>query len=392
MSAKHAILAGHICLDVTPDLSAVPEGQFQHLFQPGSLIRAGGIRLSTGGSVPNTGLSMHRLGVPVRLIGKIGDDLFGQALGDIIAAEGSHLVDDLVIDLTLPTSFTIIINPPGHDRTFIHHPGANDTFYASDLPRAVLQEADLFHFGYPPLMRSIYRGEGAELVSILQRARRAGLTTSLDYTLPDPCSPAGRVDWLTILDNTLPLVDLFVPSIEELLFLLKRETYDRLFEVAPGSIIDAVEPDLLSELSELVLGHGVKALLVKLGHRGVYLRTAAGTRWQKGGRGLDGLDGSWHNREIWVPAYHATVLSTTGAGDAAIAGFLAGILQGTSPEIALQAAAAAGAISVETPDAYSGLMPWEALWACINQGWDTLALDLAQHGWRWDPTLRLWEK
>jgi sugar/nucleoside kinase (ribokinase family) len=158
------------------------------------------------------------------LIGKIGNDLFGRALQDIITAEGPPLADDLVIDLTLPTSFTIIINPPGFDRTFIHHPGANDTLYASDLPRGILQGADLFHFGYPPLMRSIYRGEGAELVSILQRARRAGLTTSLDYTLPDPSSPAGRVDWPAILDNTLPLVDLFVPSIEELLFLLNRET------------------------------------------------------------------------------------------------------------------------------------------------------------------------
>jgi sugar/nucleoside kinase (ribokinase family) len=392
MSVKQAILAGHICLDVTPDLSAVPEGQFQHLFQPGRLVRAGGIKLSTGGSVPNTGLSMHRLGVPVRLIGKIGNDLFGQALGDIITHEGAHLADDLVIDLTLPTSFTLIINPPGFDRTFIHHPGANDTFYASDLPRVVLQGADLFHFGYPPLMRSIYRGEGAELVSILQRARRGGLTTSLDYTLPDPSSPAGKVDWLAIMDNTLPLVDLFVPSIEELLFLLNRETYDRLHQHAPGSIIDAIEPDLLSELSETVLGYGVKALLVKLGHRGIYLRTAAGTRWQKGGRGLEGLDDSWHSREIWAPAYHASVLATTGAGDAAIAGFLAGILQETSPEIALRAAAAAGAVSVETSDVYSGLISWEALWARINQGWDTVPLDLDKHGWRWDQTLGLWEK
>ncbi|MBW6465310.1 MAG: carbohydrate kinase family protein [Brevefilum sp.] len=392
MSMKQAIFAGHICLDLTPDLSAVPEGQFQHLFQPGKLIRAGGVKLSTGGSVPNTGLSMHRLGFPVRLIGKIGNDLVGRALQDIITAEGPHLADDLVIDLTLPTSFTIIINPPGFDRTFIHHPGANDTLYASDLPRVILQGADLFHFGYPPLMRSIYRNEGAELVSILQRARRAGLTTSLDYSLPDPSSPAGKVDWLTILDNTLPLVDLFVPSIEELLFLLKRETYDRLHEDASTSIIDAVEPDLLSELSEKILGYGVKALLVKLGHRGIYLRTAAETRWQKGGRGLDGLDDSWHNREIWAPAFQASVLATTGAGDAAIAGFLAGILGASSPETALKAAAAAGALSVETPDAYSGLMPWEALWARINQGWATVPLDLAHYGWRWHPTLSLWEK
>ena len=391
MISKQAILAGHICLDITPDFSSLGEGQFQHLFQPGRLLQTNTINLSTGGSVPNTGLSMHRLGVPVRLIGKIGTDLFGQAVQDILRDESPHLAEDLVIDLSLPTSATIIINPPGFDRAFFHNPGANKAFYASDLRREVLQGADLFHFGYPPLMRSIYRGDGAELVSIFHRARRAGLTTSLDFTLPDPSSPAGEANWPTILANALPLVDLFVPSIEELTFLFDRDVFERLCADTQQPFIEKVDAGLLGALSEIVLSYGVKALLVKLGHRGIYLHTASKRNWEKGGRGLDGLDDSWHDRKIWVPAFQAAVRGTTGAGDAAIAGFLASILKGTNPETALRMAAAAGAISVDSPDVHSGLKPWDEVWTRVQQGWDTLPLDLTAQGWQKDQTYDLWK-
>lgn len=392
MTVKQAVVAGLICLDVKTDLSALPEGQFQRLFQPGRLVHTRGVQFTPGGAVSNTGLALHRLGVPVRLIGKIGADLFGETLQNLFRAEADDLADDLVIDLTLPTSFTIIINPPGTDRLFLHNPGANDTFYASDLPRAILEDADLFHFGYPSVMRSIYRGEGGELVSILQRARRAGLTTSLDFTLPDPTSPAGSVDWPAVLANTLPLVDLFVPSVEELVFLLDRASFDRMSADANTPIAEAVEPDLLDSLADTVLGYGVKALLVKLGQRGIYLRTATGEVWQKGGRGLDGLDDRWHNRALWAPAYRVVPHGTTGAGDAAIAGFLASILQGATPETALKMAVAAGAACVETETAITGLTDWDALWARIQRGWDTHPVDLRSHGWGWVEGQGLWEK
>ena len=390
MISKQAILAGHICLDIAPDFSSLEEGQFQRLFQPGRLLQTNTINLSTGGSVPNTGLSMHRLGVPVRLIGKIGTDLFGQAVQDILRHESPHLAEDLVIDLSLPTSATIIINSSGFDRAFLHNPGANKAFYASDLRREILQGADLFHFGYPPLMRSIYRGDGAELVSIFQRARRAGLTTSLDFTLPDLSSPAGEADWPTILANALPFVDLFVPSIEELAFLLDRDAFDRMCADKQHLFVEKVDPGLLDALSEIVLSYGVKALLVKLGHRGVYLRTASQLNWEKAGRGLEGLDDSWHERKIWAPAYQAAVRGTCGAGDAAIAGFLASILKGTNPETALKMAAAAGAISVESTIVHSGLKTWDEVWRRIQQGWETLTLDLSAQGWRKDQDLDLW--
>ncbi len=392
MITKKAIIAGNICLDITPNLSAVPEGQFSALLQPGRLIHADGVRLTPGGAVSNTGRALVKLGVPVQLIGKIGDDAFGEVLSSLLEAEGPHLAENLVIDLSMPTSYTIVLNPPGFDRAFIHAPGANNTFYASDLPRAILQDADLLHFGYPSVMRSIYRGDGAELVSILQRARRAGLTTSLDFTLPDHTSPAGIVDWPLILENSLPLVDLFLPSVEELTFLLDRETYDRLQDDQTAAFVDQVEPALLHRLSDIVLGYGVKAVMIKLGHRGVYLRTGGAKQWAKAGRALDNLDVRWHSREMWVPAFSIEEHGTTGAGDAAAAGFIAGVLRGLQPETALQMAAAAGANCVESPEGVGGLDGWDDMSARVTAGWETLPLNVNGEGWRKDISNGIWEK
>ena len=390
MIPKKVIVAGHTCLDVTPDLSSVPAGQFQRLLQPGKLVYTGGFGMSAGGAVSNTGLALNKLGISVELIGKIGDDLFGRAVIEIIAKEEPALADHMVIDPGAATSITLILNPPGSDRSFLHYEGANATFYASDLPRATLENGDLFHFGYPSLMRSIYRAHGGELVSILQRARRAGLTTSLDFSLPDPTSPAGMVDWPTILANSLPLVDVFVPSAEELTFLLKRSTYDRMCADPDVAFLDGVTPDLCHTLSDMVLGFGVKVVLVKIGHRGAYLRTAPSSTWQKTGRGLDGLGDAWHDRELWAPAFDVPVTATCGAGDAAIAGFLAALLRGTPPATALIMAAAAGACSVSGTDPFSELLPWEDLLDRVVQGWEALPLALEEWGWKMDEELGLW--
>lgn len=360
--------------------------------QPGKLIRAAGVGLTVGGAVGNAGLALHRLGTPARLMGKVGMDPFGDVIGSLLAEVDAALAQDLVRDPSGTTSFSIVLNPPGFDRTFLHAPGVNDLFYASDLPRAQLGEADLLHFGYPSLMRSVYRGGGAELVSILQRVRREGLTTSLDFSLPDLSSPAARVDWPEVLASSLPLVDLFAPSVEELVFMLDREAFETLNGGPERPLQAAITPDLLHRLSGEALSYGVKAVLVKLGTRGAYLRTAGAKAWEKGGRGLDGLGDAWHGREFWAPAFDVPVAGTTGAGDAAIAGFLSGILRGESPETALRMANAAGAACVEAGSVLQGVAPWDELMQRVSAGWEALPLDLTDEGWRKDEENGLWQK
>ena len=164
----------------------------------------------------NTGLALHRLGISTRLAGKVGDDLFGQAILQIIRSHGERLADGMQIDPTASTSYTVMINYPGVDRIFLHCPGANDTFSADDVPYEAIRQARLFHFGYPPIMRTIYQDDGTQLVELFRRAKETGATTSLDMAFPDPASASGRADWRRILERALPQVDIFLPSVEEI--------------------------------------------------------------------------------------------------------------------------------------------------------------------------------
>src|SRR5512140_889500 len=150
------MVAGHICLDVQPDLSGNARKPFEEIFLPGHLVSSGPVLYSTGGAVANTGLGLNKLGIATCLVGKIGRDLFGQAIRQAVSTYGEHLADELLIDPSLDTSYSIIINYPGVDRIFLHNPGANDSFQASDVPFDQLKRVRLFHFGYPPLMQATF--------------------------------------------------------------------------------------------------------------------------------------------------------------------------------------------------------------------------------------------
>ncbi|MBM3149949.1 MAG: carbohydrate kinase family protein, partial [Chloroflexi bacterium] len=92
-----AVVAGHICLDVIPDLSASAREKWEALFRAGQLLKVGPVSFSTGGPVSNTGLSLHKLGIPTQLMGKVGDDLLGQAVREIVASFGPHLAEGMVV-------------------------------------------------------------------------------------------------------------------------------------------------------------------------------------------------------------------------------------------------------------------------------------------------------
>ncbi len=386
-----AIVAGHLCLDVIPDLSVMSAGQFQRAFAPGRLLEVGAAALSTGGAVSNVGLALHRLGIRTQLMGKIGRDLFGQAITQVIASFDPRLVDGMIVDDAAISSYTVVINPPGIDRIFLHCPGANDTFGAGDIRDDLLAGARIFHFGYPPLMRRMYEDGGAELAAIFRRAKAAGITTCLDMALPDPASAAGQADWRSILHATLPYVDIFLPSIEETLYALHRPIYDRLQAAATDhDITSLVTPELLSDVSSELLAAEVKAVGLKLGGRGLYLRTAGVEAWHNAGRGAPVDLAAWAGKELWTPCFRVNVAGTTGSGDATIAGFLAGLLRGLGAEEAVCMAAAVGACNIEAPDALSGIRPWEATAERVAAGWPRHPMRLAAPGWRFDDQQSLW--
>lgn len=367
--ALGAVVAGHICLDVIPDLSGNEPGDFARRFVPGQLLDVGPAALATGGPVSNTGLALFKLGVPTQLMGKIADDLFGQAIRQLVAALDPALARGMVVDTRSHTSYSVIVNWPGVDRIFMHSPGANDTFCADDVRYDVVASAPLFHFGYPPLMRRMYEDGGIELAELLARARATGATVSLDMALPDPSSDAGRADWRTILTRALPFVDVFLPSMQEILYMLRRETYEEL-SARVGGLNANVSAELPGDVAGELLAMGARVVGLKLGDRGFYLRTAGQAALEGMGRARPRDVGVWANVELWSPCFKVDVVGTTGSGDATIAGFLSAMLRGMGPEDAVTAAVAVGACNVEAADALSGIRSWEETWERVKRGWE----------------------
>ncbi len=371
-SAPPPMVAGHLCLDISPAFRDTGARALSDLLVPGKLVDVGQAVLSTGGAVSNTGLSIRLMGLPVRLSGKVGPDLFGEGVGRTLDRYGGR--EGLIVDPEARTSYSIVIAPPAVDRIFLHDPAANDTFGADDPDEAMLREAPLFHFGYPPLMRRMYRDDGDELVRLLARVRSAGAAVSLDMALPDPASEAGRADWAAILARALPLTDLFLPSLEELLFMLDRPAFQRLRE-AGGDPGGRFGPEDLSALGDRLVRMGVAMAAIKLGTRGYYLRTAGPDRLRHMGR-LSMTDpvaaARWADRELHHECFVAEpVVSASGAGDASIAGFLSGLLTGLGPEDCLALANAAGSLNVLVRESVGGVKPLVATLVRIP-GWETI--------------------
>ena len=370
MPLQRAVIAGHICLDVIPGID--------HAFEPepGRLYETGPALMSTGGAVANTGLGMHLLGVPVILMGKIGRDAFGSAVRTVLRGYGEGLDAGLIETPDAVTSYSIVINIPGRDRTFLHCPGANHSFCAADIAPENLADAGLFHLGYPPLMEGLYRERGRELEAIYRCVKAAGLTASMDMTVPDPDGPGGQADWPAIFDRTLPLLDVFLPSADELLYIYDRPRFGAGDRLAAGD---------LAALAGRLLDAGVAVAGIKLGRRGLYLRTAGRDRLAAAGAAAPQDAAAWADRELWFPVFDVPVAGTTGAGDITIAGFLTALLRDETLIAAGRLACAAGACCVQAPDALGGVQSWAATRRLIDTNQPVEPLTVNGGGWRLDP-------
>ncbi len=346
---KPVIVAGHVCVDLTPALDFPPG------LEPGRLIQVGPLALSAGGCVANTGLALAALGIPTQLVANAGADQLGRILVELLAASGLDSSGIVCLD-GQATSYSIVVDVPGRDRTFWHHIGANAAFSgagAVDRIEAVARGAGdpsgasplgggprpsgapgaldaIVHIGYPTHLPALYANGGAALVGLVGAARTAGATVSIDMAEIDPASEARAVDWESLLALTLPAVDVVKASVDDLAAMLPHRA-----GAAPIAWADA--------LVEL----GAAVAVVTAGAGGLYVRTASGARIRAAAQPLREALSDWVDRELWAPPFTTRILTTTGAGDAAAAGFVAGLALGRGPEesAVLAAAAAAARIS-----------------------------------------------
>jgi sugar/nucleoside kinase (ribokinase family) len=200
--------------------------------------------------------------------------------------------------------------------------------------------------------------------------------------MPDPESPAGRVDWFKFFKNVLPLVDIFMPSIDELLYMLRPEKFYKISEKK-----ERFDMVLLNQLAGQLIDYGTKIVAIKLGDQGLYLRTH---QIEKSNLSSIINHQDWDYRQLLSPCFATEVKGTTGTGDATIAGFLAQLLEGGEPERCITLATAVGACCVEAIDATDGIRPLPEIIKRVTSGWERLSLSIPIDHWKYDYQYKIW--
>lgn len=383
-----AVCAGHVCLDLVPTFLSQPP-QLSDIFVPGKLTDIGALQIAAGGSIVNTGVALSKFGMKTTVMALIGDDELGALTSETLMKEGMS-GDYLTVRKGASTSYSIVLSVPGYDRMFLENQGTNYEFGPEDIDWEVVKDTRLFHIGYISHLQRLYENDGELLEEILKKAKDCGATTSLDTAMPDLASDAARCDWQRIFARCMPYVDIFCPSVEELLYMTDPCEYWRLHDM-DWDILHNLSIDVISAMASRMVGMGAKIVYVKCGYLGQYLKTAPATEMHDGGRGFPENIEEWASKDIFSAPFRVReVRSTIGAGGVAIAGLLCGILSGETPEESLQLACAAAAYCVKSLSAVGDLATVEKMKSKIDGGWEKLSINYLGPLFSYDPDKRLY--
>ena len=279
---------GILCADVfAQPVAALP--------QPGELKTTDGFVHSVGGCAANVAVNLRRLGRTVSVVGKVGQDSFGQFVIDELRSRGVE-TGWIRRSTKQPTSATVILNVRGEDRRYLHCIGSNRDFCAADVNPEVLQGAKILYVGGYMAMPGF---SIAELQRLFRAAKQAGITTVLDVVIPATNSVAAE----QVLP-VLPLTDYFLPNSDE------------------AKLLTGISAPL-EQARELSRHCPQTTVVVTLG--------PGGSLAIKGEQILE------------TPAFDMASIDESGAGDAFAAGLIVGILEAWPLEFTLRFAAAVGA-------------------------------------------------
>ena len=210
------------------------------------------------------------------------------------------------------------------------------------------------------------------LVQLMARLKEKHIVTSLDMAAFDANTEAGKADWVRILKSVMPYIDCFMPSIEELCFMLDKRRFaiwcERAKENDIISLLD-IEKDI-KPLVEQCMAFGAKVLVVKCGAKGIYYKTASKKTLLPLAEQLGLAVTEWADKEGFEKSFVPDeILSATGAGDTTVAAFLAAMLKGYGIEKCIALAAAEGASCVASYDALGGIKSLDVLEEKIQKGW-----------------------
>ena len=137
-----------------------------------------------GGAPCNVLAMLSKLGHTTAFIGKVGNDYFGEQLGNAIAEAGidaSFLCKDKVIHTTLAMVHTF---PDGdRDFSFYRNPGADMMLTEAEIPEDLMKNTKIFHFGTLSMTHENVRAATKKAIRL---AAEAGAVISFDPNLRPP--------------------------------------------------------------------------------------------------------------------------------------------------------------------------------------------------------------
>ncbi|MCW3099816.1 MAG: Sugar kinase, ribokinase family [Chthonomonadaceae bacterium] len=284
----------------------------------GQLALVDRMELHTGGCAANTGIGLAKLGVDTAILGKVGSDGFGDFIVRRFTEYGID-VGGVARDKETATSATMVLVHADGERSFLHYLGANATFRRDDIDFEGVRRSKVLHIAGAQVLPGL---DGAPMAHLLKEAKAAGVTTALD-TVWDA---TGR--WMELTGPSLPYTDYFLPSFEEARML------------AGGR-------DTPEDVAQFLLDAGAGVVALKLGHKGCYVRAANG-------------------EEVRLPALPVKAIDALGAGDAFVAGFLAGVVRDWNLEQCARFATAVGASCVTALGATTGIRSFDETLAFLR--------------------------
>jgi len=305
-----------------------------------------------GGATSNTGRALVQLGMSVEYMTVLGDDANGDIMLSLWQRDG---IDTRYVTRTREVGTGLATIPVYADgkRGVYFSAGTNDIMNIDNLfgpDRAylqVLRERQVFHFGYPPLLKQL---QGQALADMLALVGETGVMVTLDTT-----PVADDTVLHAMLAAALPYAHMFTPNIEEAAQIAGQFT--RLAERAEtlhtqtgesADIEAVIRPEELIGIGEFLLAAGVPIVVITLGANGAFICTGDETALSRVPLVSSSLLG-WANTRCFIPAFQVDgPINTTGAGDTFTAGMLTGICLGlpSMQEIA-RIAHAAGALAVD---------------------------------------------
>ncbi|MET9230581.1 sugar kinase [Lentzea sp. NPDC003310] len=276
-------------------------GETMGAFRAAGPFRLGGTaELTVAGAESNVAIGLARLGHAVRWTGVTGADEIGSLVRRTLLAEG---VDIAAARITPDASTGLVLFEPRTadiTRVLYHRrSSAGSTLSTEDVRRAFdLGVPRVVHVtGITPALSGTALAAVTEAIGL---GREAGSAVSLDVNFRSKLWSATEA--AEVIRPLLAGVDVLIASDDEL---------------------------------PIAGDHRVPEVVVKHGADGATVRTP---------------DGSWS-----AAAHRVTVADTTGAGDAFVAGYLSGLLDGLDAEERLRRGTAVAAFAVATPGDWQGL-------------------------------------